>query len=80
MDSSLCPYKYLFGKPNESVHKYRILDVAIVDLSMTIAASYLIAQYYNKDFKIILVILILLGIISHRLFCVRTTVDKLLFR
>ena len=80
MDSSLCPYKYLFGKPNESVHKYRILDVAIVDLSMTIAASYLIARYYNKDFKIILVILILLGIISHRLFCVRTTVDKLLFR
>ena len=80
MDFSLCPYKNLFGKPNESVHKYRILDIAIVDLILTIGAAYLISQYYKKDFKLILTILILLGIIMHRLFCVKTTIDKLLFR
>lgn len=80
MDSSLCPYKNLFGKPNEGVHKYRIFDIAIIDLLLTIGAAYLISRYYNQDFKIILAILILLGIIIHRLFCVKTTIDKLLFR
>jgi hypothetical protein len=80
MNSSLCPYKNLFGKTNEGIHKYRILDIAIVDLISTIVLAYLISKYYNQDFKMILIILILLGIIMHRLFCVRTTIDKLLFR
>jgi hypothetical protein len=80
MDSSLCPYKNLFGKPGEGAHKYRILDIAIIDLALTIISAYLISRYYNQDFKIILTILILLGIIMHRLFCVKTTIDKLLFR
>lgn len=80
MDFSLCPYKNLFGKPNEGLHKYRILDIAIVDLASTIGAAYLISRYYNQDFKLILTILILLGIILHHLFCVKTTIDKLLFR
>ncbi len=80
MDLTLCPYKNLFGKPNESVHKYRILDIAIVDLVVTIGAAYLISKYYNQDFKIILGLVLLLGIIMHRLFCVKTTVDKLIFR
>ena len=80
MNLTLCPYKNLFGKPNEGVHKYRILDIAVVDLICTIVAAYLISRYYNQDFKIILGILILLGIIMHRLFCVKTTIDKILFR
>ena len=80
MDSSLCPYKNLFGKPNEGVHKYRILDIAIIDLLLTVGAAYLISRYYNQDFKLIFTILILLGIIMHRIFCVKTTIDKLLFR
>lgn len=80
MDLSLCPYKNLFGKPNNGVHKYRILDIAIVDLGLTIISAYIISIFYNEDFKIILIILILLGIILHHLFCAKTTVDKLLFR
>lgn len=80
MNLSLCPYKNLLGKPNESVHAYKILDIAIFDLIVTITTAYLIAKYCNQDFKMILLILILLGIITHRLFCVKTTVDKLLFR
>jgi hypothetical protein len=80
MDFSLCPYKDLFGKPNKGVHKYKIFDIAIVDLVSTIIVAYLISQYTKKDFKLILLILILLGIILHRLFCVKTTIDKLLFR
>lgn len=35
---------------------------------------------FNIRFIIILVIIFTIGIISHRLFCVRTTIDKLLFK
>ena len=80
MNFSLCPYKNLIGKPGEGTRKYRILDVAIFDVSMTILFCYGFSKYYKKDFKSILLIVFLLGIISHRLFCVRTTIDKFLFR
>jgi hypothetical protein len=80
MDFSLCPYKDIFGKPNEGVHAYRIFDIAIVDLVSTIAAAYVISMYSKQDFKLILLILIILGIILHRLFCVRSTIDKFIFR
>jgi len=79
MNYSLCPYKNLFGIPNEGVHKYRILDIAVVDVMFTVIGAYLISRYSNQDFKLILAIIILLGIIMHRLFCVKTTIDKLLF-
>jgi hypothetical protein len=80
MDLSLCPYKNLFGQPGKGSHKYRILDIAVVDLAFTVIGAYIIAKYLKQDFKMVLFILILLGIILHRLFCVRTTIDKLLFR
>lgn len=79
MNFSLCPYKFLFGKPKESIHKYRIFDIAIIDLLMVILCAILISKYYNYDFKIILTILLLIGIIFHRIFCVETTIDKFLF-
>jgi len=80
MDFSLCPYKNLLGKPNEGLNKYKFLNISIINVMVTITIAYVISKYYVQDFKIILLILILTGIISHRLFCVRTTIDKLLFR
>uniref|UniRef100_A0A6C0D996 Uncharacterized protein n=1 Tax=viral metagenome TaxID=1070528 RepID=A0A6C0D996_9ZZZZ len=80
MDFSLCPYKFIFGKPKEGVHKYRLFDIAIVDVVCTIGASYLISKYFKYDFKLVLFIMFVIGIISHRLFCIETTVDKFLFR
>jgi hypothetical protein len=76
---SLCPYKYIFGKPGEGVHSYRIFDIAVVDVVCTIILAYGISKYFDYNFKLVLLILFLLGIILHHLFCVRTTVDKLLF-
>lgn len=80
MDYSLCPYKNLFGKTGEGPHQYRIFDIAIVDVLSTIIGAYLISKFFKYDFKLVLIISFILGIIVHRLFCVRTTVDKLLFR
>jgi len=79
MNFSLCPYKFIFGKPNEGVHKYRIFNIAIVDTSLTILAAYLIHKAYNQDFYLVLLCLFISGIILHNLFCVRTTIDKLIF-
>lgn len=85
-----CPFaKYsdIFGKPNEGVHSTRLLDIAIVDLLATIGGSviisgiisFIIKENLSKIFIIIFFILLLLGIIFHRLFCVDTTINKLIF-
>ena len=76
---SLCNYKNIFGAPNTGSHKYRIFNIAIVDVVATVLVGYMISKIFNYDLKKVLVILFLLGIIAHRLFCVRTTVDKILF-
>ena len=76
---NLCKYKDIFGKPNTGVHSYRIFNIAIVDVLLTILVAFIIARLIKKPFWIVLLILFLLGIILHRLFCVRTTIDKLIF-
>ena len=76
---SLCKYKNLFGEPGKGPHSYRIFGIAIVDVLLTILAAFIISFLTKFSFSYTLVILFLSGIILHRLFCVRTTVDKLLF-
>jgi hypothetical protein len=75
----LCKYKDIFGKPNEGVHSYRILDLAIVDVIMTIIGAIIIAYLFNFNYMLTIIILFLIGIIMHRVFCVNTTIDKILF-
>ena len=75
-----CKYKDLLGVPNKGLHKYRIFNIAIVDVLLTITVAYIFYLFNPKiNFFIILLCLFILGIILHRLFCVRTTIDKLLF-
>ena len=70
----------MFGAPNTGLHKYRIFNIAIIDLVFTIVLAYIIHKYNPKyKFIHILSILVITGIFLHKLFCVRTTVDKLLF-
>ena len=85
-----CPFaKYsdVFGKPNEGAHKERFLGIASIDLFGTILISAIISALLylwtkKNAMEIFLgtfVILMLLAIISHRLFCVNTTINKLIF-
>lgn len=76
---SLCKYKNMFGAPNTGVHSYRIFNVAIVDLAMTVIGAYIISVLIKKPVLNTFLVVFIIGIIMHRLFCVRTTVDKLLF-
>ena len=76
----LCKYKDILGKPKTGAHSIRLFDIAIVDVILTIIGAYIINLKLSRyNFFYILVTLFLLGIILHRLFCVRTTIDKLLF-
>ena len=69
----------MFGSPNTGAHSYRIFNLAVVDIIMTIIGAYIISYFSKFSFYYTLVILFIAGIILHRLFCVRTTVDKILF-
>lgn len=73
-----CQYKNILGKPNEGIHSYRIFNIAIVDVLMTILGAYLISYFFTISFIKTLISLFILGILSHYLFCVETTVNKLL--
>ncbi len=75
-----CKYKNMFGKVDTGIHSYRICNIAIVDVIFTILAAYLI-YYFNPTYCFfgILLLLFLASIICHRIFCVRTTIDKILF-
>lgn len=85
---SLCKYKNIFGKPNTGIHSIRIFNIAIFDVLSTILVGVLFHQFIivqwlqmSSSIKLwmVLVFLFALGILLHKLFCVRTTVDKMLF-
>ena len=76
----LCKYKEIFGKPNEGLHSIRIFNIAVIDVLFTILGAYIIHIFIPKyNFFYILLSLFVSGIIAHRIFCVRTTIDKILF-
>lgn len=76
---NLCKYKDILGKPNQGIHSYRIFNIAIVDVLLTILAAFILSIVTKYKFIYTLIFMFILGIISHKIFCVRTTIDKLLF-
>ena len=76
---SLCKYKDLFGLPNKGIHSYRFLNISIADVGMTILGAMVISYLFKISLLYTSIFLFGLGIILHRLFCVRTTIDKLLW-
>lgn len=80
--SNLGKYSNIFGAVNTGVHKYRFMNIAMVDFIMTILVGLLISYYYKLgriNSVYVIVCLFILGIILHSLFKVRTTLDKILF-
>jgi galactitol-specific phosphotransferase system IIC component len=73
-------YKDAFGKPGSfGLRKYRIMGVAIYDLSVVMICCYFISWFTGYSYWITLVVILLLGIIVHRMFDVKTAVDRFLF-
>ena len=75
---SMCKYKNSLGKPKEGIHKYRIFDISIVDLLLTIILSLIVSKILKIKFMISFIIIFILGEFLHYLFCVDTTIIKFL--
>lgn len=74
-----CQYKNLFGEPGKGVHAYRLFDIAIVDVVLTVLLGIVITRVFSLSLIYTLIGLFLLSIVMHRMFCVRTKVDRFLF-
>ena len=75
----LCKYKDLFGKLNTGIHSYKIFKISILDVAVTAIGAYGISWFLGTPYLLTLGLFFLFGIFIHRLFCVRTTIDKFLF-
>jgi len=85
MNIGLCKYKHILGIPNKGLHK-NYFGFATFDILATIFVAFVIKYIfifinpdYSYNYLYILFILFIIGIICHRVFCVRTKVDRLLF-
>ena len=76
---NFCKYRDSLGVPNIGMHKH-YYGIAMVDVLATIIGGILFALLFNWNIIITIIVLFILGIILHRLFCVNTTIDKLLFQ
>ena len=76
---SLCKYKDSLGIPGKGVHTH-FLGLAWRDIVGTIIGGFLIALLFKWNILYTILGAFVLGILFHRLFCVRTTIDKFLFR
>lgn len=79
-----CPFRDLFGKPGEGAHRTRIFGLALVDLLATVGLSALICRVLKVNFLsqeglLVFMILMLLSLLLHKLFCVETTLTKAVF-
>jgi hypothetical protein len=79
MSLRLCKYKDYFGESGKGVHSYRIFNIAIVDVVMTLIGALIISYLSGIKFIWSALGLFIVGILLHRIFCVRTTIDKAIF-
>ena len=76
---SLCKYRDIFGKVGEGGHSLRFFNFAVVDTVLTFVAAYIINLYLKTNLLVVFIVLIILSIIIHRIFCVETTLTKMFF-
>jgi hypothetical protein len=72
-----CKYKDMFGKPGS--RKLKFMGIAVLDVSVVLASAIFIAWFFKLPYIPTIVGLFALGIVVHRIFCVRTAVDVMLF-
>jgi fatty-acid desaturase len=72
-------YKDILGKPGTGVHSWRILNIAVVDVILTLILAFFIWRITGYSIYWILVFIFVLGIVIHWLFCVNSTVNKMIF-
>ena len=74
----LCQYRNIFGKPRQGAHAMRIpvLDWALVDTALTVLAAALVTWLSGASFWLVLLVLFIVAIALHWLFCVPTRLNQ----
>ncbi len=76
----LCKYKNALGRPGKGIHSFRIANIAVVDVLLTFVLAYVLWVLLEKyNYWVILYCCFLAAVVLHRMFCVKTPVDKFLF-
>ena len=76
---SLCKYSNVLGEPGKGVHSFKIFNFAVFDVIATVLLGYFASKLFKTDLTLTIIVCFIVGIISHRLFCVKTTADRLIF-
>ena len=75
----LCKYKNALGRPGKGIHSFRIANIAVVDVLLTFVLAYVLWVLLEKySYWVILYCCFLAAVVLHRMFCVKTPVDKFL--
>lgn len=73
-----CKYRHIFGIEGQGAHSYRLFNIAIVDFVGTIILGIILSKITHINIYISIIIMFLLGILLHKLFCVKSTVNVFL--
>ena len=72
-----CKYRNALGKPNQGAHSVRVFGVALFDVALTVIAAWLLFRVSGRfTFIQALIIVFVLGVLAHYLFCVNTTINR----
>jgi len=74
----LCQYKDRLGVPGQGVHTH-FFGVSVFDIVSTLVLTEMVIYVFHTPRFITLLSIVLTGIVLHRIFCVRTTLDRYLF-
>lgn len=74
-----CRYKNIFGKPYEGFHESRLFGFATNDIIGTIIIALVIAYYNKLNYVNTLFVTFLFVVLIHRLFCVNTALNVMIF-
>jgi len=77
-----CPfseYRDIFGKPNTGVHSLRLFNIAVLDVIGTIIIAFVTSVLIQQPLWLTLILWMLVAIWMHRIFCVDTTINKMIF-
>ena len=77
--SMSCRYADLLGVPGQGFHELRVCGLAALDVVGTVGLAWILHHVSRWSMAVCLVIMVAVGILCHRVFCVRTVVDKVLF-
>jgi len=73
-----CKYRHAFGQEGKGVHTH-VFGVAMFDVLGTVAGAWILSKLLKRSFVVVFLVLMLIAIVAHRLFCVNTTINKLIF-